>query len=142
LVFLVFQDRVSLYSPGCPGTHFVDQAGLELRNPPASASQVLGSKACSTTTQLFLSFIISPFLILLIWMLSIYLLVSLAKNFSVLLIFLKNNSWFTQTLPYSLVHNLLFSAMNLFPTIYVSCVCFLLSYSRAFSCVVVSMRSH
>jgi hypothetical protein len=35
---LVFQDRVSLYSPGCPGTHFVDQAGLELRNPPASAS--------------------------------------------------------------------------------------------------------
>jgi hypothetical protein len=34
----VFQDRVSLYSPGCPRTHFVDQAGLELRNPPASAS--------------------------------------------------------------------------------------------------------
>jgi hypothetical protein len=42
---------VSLYSPGCPGTHFVDQAGLELRNPPASASQVLGLKACATTTQ-------------------------------------------------------------------------------------------
>jgi hypothetical protein len=37
--FLVFQDRVSLYSPGCPGTHFVDQAGLKLRNPPASASK-------------------------------------------------------------------------------------------------------
>jgi hypothetical protein len=32
-------DRVSLCSPGCPGTHSVDQAGLELRNPPASASQ-------------------------------------------------------------------------------------------------------
>jgi hypothetical protein len=31
-------------SPGCPGTHFVDQAGLELRNQPASASQVLGLK--------------------------------------------------------------------------------------------------
>jgi hypothetical protein len=45
----VFQDRVSLYSPGCPGTHFVDQAGLELRNPPASASQVLGLKVCATT---------------------------------------------------------------------------------------------
>jgi hypothetical protein len=28
-------------SPGCPGTHSEDQAGLELRNPPASASQVL-----------------------------------------------------------------------------------------------------
>jgi hypothetical protein len=26
----VFQDRVSLCSPGCPGTHSVDQAGLEL----------------------------------------------------------------------------------------------------------------
>jgi hypothetical protein len=37
------------YSPGCPGTHFVDQAGLELRNLPASASQVLGLKACTTT---------------------------------------------------------------------------------------------
>jgi hypothetical protein len=36
--FLVFQDRISLYSPGCPGTHFVDQAGLKLRNPPASVS--------------------------------------------------------------------------------------------------------
>jgi hypothetical protein len=47
--FLFFWDRVSLYSPGCPGTHFVDQAGLELRNPPASASQVLGLKACATT---------------------------------------------------------------------------------------------
>jgi hypothetical protein len=46
--FLVFRDRVSLYSPGCPGTHFVDQAGLELRNPPASASRVLGLKACAT----------------------------------------------------------------------------------------------
>jgi hypothetical protein len=41
----VFRDRVSLYSPGCPGTHFVDQAGLELRNLPASASLVLGLKA-------------------------------------------------------------------------------------------------
>jgi hypothetical protein len=44
-----FRDRVSLYSPGCPGTHFVNQAGLELRSLPASASRVLGLKACSTT---------------------------------------------------------------------------------------------
>jgi hypothetical protein len=43
---LVFRDRVPLCSPGCPGTHSVDQAGLELRNPPVSASQVLGLKAC------------------------------------------------------------------------------------------------
>jgi hypothetical protein len=33
---LVFRDRVSLYSPGCPGTHSVDQAVLELRNLPVS----------------------------------------------------------------------------------------------------------
>jgi hypothetical protein len=44
-----FRDRVSLCSPGCPGTHFVDQAGLELRNLSASASQVLGLKAWATT---------------------------------------------------------------------------------------------
>jgi hypothetical protein len=49
-------DRVSLCSPGCPGTHFVDQAGLELRNPPASASQVLGLKACTTTPGLVVTF--------------------------------------------------------------------------------------
>ena len=45
--FFSFQTRVSLYSLGCPGTHFVDQAGLELRNPPASAPQVLGLQACT-----------------------------------------------------------------------------------------------
>jgi hypothetical protein len=47
-VLFCFRDRVSLYSSGCPGTHFVDQAGLELRNLPASASRVLGLKACAT----------------------------------------------------------------------------------------------
>jgi hypothetical protein len=47
--FLVFQDRVSLCRPGSLDTHFVDQTGLELRNLSASASQVLGLKACATT---------------------------------------------------------------------------------------------
>jgi hypothetical protein len=47
--FFFFRNRVSLYSPGCSGTHFVDQAGLELRNSPASASWVLGLKVCATT---------------------------------------------------------------------------------------------
>ena len=51
-LFRFFRDRVSLCSPGCPGTHSVDQAGLELRNPPDSASQVLGLQACATTTRL------------------------------------------------------------------------------------------
>ena len=49
---LSFRDRVSLYSPGCPGTHFVDQAGLELRNQPASASRVLEFKVCISTAGL------------------------------------------------------------------------------------------
>jgi hypothetical protein len=49
--FFFFWDRVSLYRPGCPGTHFVDQAGLKLRNLPASASQVLGLKVSPSTTQ-------------------------------------------------------------------------------------------
>jgi hypothetical protein len=47
--FLVFRDRVSQCSPGCPGTHSVDQAGPELQNLPASASQVLGLKARAIT---------------------------------------------------------------------------------------------
>jgi hypothetical protein len=51
LFCFVFRDRVSLCSPDCPGTHFVDQAGLELRNLPASMSQVLGLKARATTTR-------------------------------------------------------------------------------------------
>ena len=45
-VVLIFQDTVSLCSPG---THSVDQAGLEPRNTLASAYQVLGLKGCTTT---------------------------------------------------------------------------------------------
>jgi hypothetical protein len=54
LFVFVFQDRVSLCSSGCPGTHFVDQADLELRNLPASASPALGLKACATMPSLLL----------------------------------------------------------------------------------------
>ena len=46
LFTLFFTDL--LCSPSCPGTGFVAQAGLELRDVPASASQVLGLKACAT----------------------------------------------------------------------------------------------
>jgi hypothetical protein len=55
LLLLFFRDRVSLYSPGCPGTHFVDQAGLKVRNPPDSASWVLRLKACATIPHMLLS---------------------------------------------------------------------------------------
>jgi hypothetical protein len=53
--FLFFKGRVFLCSPGCPGTHFVDQADLELRDPPASASRVLGLTVCATATQPFIN---------------------------------------------------------------------------------------
>ena len=49
---------------------FVDQAGLELRNPPASASRVLGLKACATTPGILLRILrhlfhlmVSPYLL-------------------------------------------------------------------------------
>lgn len=37
VVVVVFLDRVSLCSSGSPEMHSVDQAGLTLRDPPASA---------------------------------------------------------------------------------------------------------
>ena len=37
---------------GYPGTHSIDQAGLKVKDSPASASQVLGLKACATTAWL------------------------------------------------------------------------------------------
>jgi hypothetical protein len=52
-LFLDFRDRVSLYSPGCPGTHSVDQAGLELRNLPVNALNhraIPPNPECSFTT--------------------------------------------------------------------------------------------
>lgn len=44
----VFQDKASLCNLECPGTCSVD---LELRDPPDSASRILGLKVSSTTTQ-------------------------------------------------------------------------------------------
>jgi hypothetical protein len=41
---------------GCPGTHFVDQAGLELRNPPASASMSAGIKGMCHHARLLAAF--------------------------------------------------------------------------------------
>ena len=49
LFFPFFKTGFLCVGWGWPGTHSVDQSGLELRNPPASASQVLGIKVCATT---------------------------------------------------------------------------------------------
>jgi hypothetical protein len=67
-VFLFFRDRVSLCSPGCPGTHSVDQAGIELRNPPAFASQVLGLKVGATTALLIVWFLRQGFSVYSWWL--------------------------------------------------------------------------
>jgi hypothetical protein len=56
-----FWDRVSLCSLGFPGTYSVDQAGLELRNLPVSASQVLGLKACVATARPDLLFLYTKY---------------------------------------------------------------------------------
>ena len=37
IIVIVIIDRVSLCSSSCPGTHYVDQDGLEIRVPLASA---------------------------------------------------------------------------------------------------------
>lgn len=55
---LFFQDRVSLCGPGCPRTHYVDQAGFEIKDPPAPASQYslffTMFQATSSATQFYL----------------------------------------------------------------------------------------
>ena len=52
VLLLVFQDRVSLHSPGCPGTFCAQEVGLELRDLPASASWVMGLNVCTTNSWL------------------------------------------------------------------------------------------
>jgi hypothetical protein len=47
VLFFLFQDMISLYSPGYSGTRSVDQARLELRDPLGSVSIVLELKACT-----------------------------------------------------------------------------------------------
>ena len=37
-LFVFVLDRIYVFGFGCPGTCFVDQAGLEIRDPPSSAS--------------------------------------------------------------------------------------------------------
>ena len=50
---LFIQDRVSLFNPDFSRTHSVDQASLDHRDPPVSASLVLGLKTRTTTNFLF-----------------------------------------------------------------------------------------
>lgn len=46
---LGFQERDSLHSPACPGTHFIVQAVLKLWDPPACTSWVLRFKVFTTS---------------------------------------------------------------------------------------------
>ena len=57
LFFFFLCDRVYLCSPGCPGTHYVDQVGLKLRDPLASASLGLGIKMGTAATTTWLPFL-------------------------------------------------------------------------------------
>ena len=57
-VLRVFLSRVSLCSSGQPETLSVD---LELRNLPASASQMLGLNVCTTTAQQVFNFSFKTF---------------------------------------------------------------------------------
>jgi hypothetical protein len=52
VVITVFLDKVSLCDSGWPRTHFVDHAGLDTRDPPASSSQDLEINVCATITWL------------------------------------------------------------------------------------------
>jgi hypothetical protein len=52
-LFVVFEDMVSLWRPGCPGLHI--WAGLELRDLPSSAARVLKLNVFATTAQLTIS---------------------------------------------------------------------------------------
>jgi hypothetical protein len=49
-LFIYLSIYLFIYLFVFPGTHSLDQADLKLRNLPASASQVLGLKACTTIT--------------------------------------------------------------------------------------------
>jgi hypothetical protein len=49
----VFETEFLCEALACPGAHSVDQAGLKLRDPPASASQVWRLMVCATSIQHF-----------------------------------------------------------------------------------------
>jgi hypothetical protein len=48
VLFYFYKDRVSPCSRGCSGTHYIDQASLELRDLTASISKMLILKVCAT----------------------------------------------------------------------------------------------
>jgi hypothetical protein len=56
-LFFVFWDRVSLCSPGCPGTHFVDQAGLWTQKSACLCLPSAGIKGVHHYTRLRRSFL-------------------------------------------------------------------------------------
>lgn len=53
-VFVCVRERDSLGYSSWPGTHYVDQVGMDLRDSHASAYQILGLKGTPHHTQLYL----------------------------------------------------------------------------------------
>ena len=58
LSFILILNKVSLCISGCSGTHSVNQVGLELKDPYASVSQVLGLKVWTPPSGLFFFFLL------------------------------------------------------------------------------------
>lgn len=56
IIRFFLQGTASLYISGYPRSHYVDEGGLEPREPPTSASQVLGQEACGTKLSQHYSF--------------------------------------------------------------------------------------
>jgi hypothetical protein len=65
--FFFFLDRVSLYSPDCPGSCFVDKAGPELIRPLASVFGVLGLKSCTPTYRLIFGILLRNRVVVASW---------------------------------------------------------------------------
>lgn len=60
LFFIYILDRVSLCSLGCPGIHYVGQAGLILTESLTCASQVLRFKGKQTTPSFIIFSLLPP----------------------------------------------------------------------------------
>ena len=66
--------RVCVCVSDCQGTHYVDQAGIKLRDPPSLASAMLGLKVCTTIPglgKIIFILLFSPYFSLVFFILSL-----------------------------------------------------------------------